>query len=205
MQSTPQDNKPFAEIIQSSVETWKAQCWEWDQAPALGTLVTTTSNDRTMYGIVYAVATGSDDPMRQPIAYKKNEAQLRSEQPQIFEFLQTICSCLPLGYQENNQWFYHLPGQPPKIHAFVSRPSAQLKKQFLADDRYLAPLFAGANQVGNIDELLLGLIKEQNQITAWDSKRFHQFFSAYTHATGVDYRHLRTLIERAQQLVNCPE
>ena len=35
-----QVSKPFAEIIESSLSSWRAQCWQWDTIPAFGSLVT---------------------------------------------------------------------------------------------------------------------------------------------------------------------
>ena len=201
MKSVPAANNAFAEIVASSLSNWKAQCWKWDQAPSMGSLVSTTSNNRTLYAIVYAVQTGSDDPMRQPIAYQKTDEQLHQEQPQIFEFLQTICSCLPLGYEENGKFFYHLPPQPPKIHTFVLNPDQEQKSRFLDKDNYLPSLISNATGLATVDELLLGLIREQCTLASWSTDRLQSFFKAYAQSAGTDYRHLRTLIERALSLV----
>ena len=69
--STP--NKPhfFAEVTESSLQTFTAQSWEWDYFPAFGSLVTVQTINRTVLGIVYAIQTGSSDPHRSPFTYKK--------------------------------------------------------------------------------------------------------------------------------------
>ncbi len=66
-------NKPFAEIIESSLQNWLAQSWEWDEFPQFGSIVTTESNNRILFGIIHQVQTGSMDPIRYPFPYKKQK------------------------------------------------------------------------------------------------------------------------------------
>ncbi len=93
-------NKPFAEVIESSLHGWLAQSWQWDTFPSFGSIVTIQGKKRTHFGIVHQIQTGSMDPVRYPFPYQKTEEELLKEQPQIFEFLKTTFSCLIIGYQE---------------------------------------------------------------------------------------------------------
>ena len=79
-------SKPFAEVIESSLHTWLAQSWQWDETPTFGSLVTVTTPKWTLFGLVATVQTGSLDSMRHPFPYKKTHEELLTEQPQIFEF-----------------------------------------------------------------------------------------------------------------------
>src|SRR5262245_17591697 len=79
----------FAEVIQSSLESFTAQCWDWNYFPHFGSLVQTESPTHIIFGTVIQVHTGSMDEARSPFPYQKTEDQLRVEQPQIFEFLKT--------------------------------------------------------------------------------------------------------------------
>ena len=81
--------KPFAEVIEGSLDFFCAQCWVWDAFPRFGSLVQAKSNEFVILGCVVTIRTGSMDPMRYPFPYQKTEKELRAEQPQIFEFLKT--------------------------------------------------------------------------------------------------------------------
>ena len=98
----------FAEIIESSLSMWTAQCWQWNHSPVFGSIVQTKTLKRTIFGIVYKIETGSIDPIRQPFIYKKTEEELLKEQPQIFEFIRTTFSCLTIGYFEDEKIFYQI-------------------------------------------------------------------------------------------------
>src|SRR5438105_1903017 len=124
------ETKAFAEIIESSLQGWVAQSWQWDYFPPFGSLVSVEQGKRTYIGLVHQVKTGSIDPVRAPFAYQKTEAELLRDQPQIFEFLKTTFSCLSLGYQEDGKLFYTLAPEPTKIHTFVKATSAPLSTQF---------------------------------------------------------------------------
>ena len=84
-------SKAFAEVIESSLGVFTAQCWQWDYFPEFGSLVQVKSGGDRILGVVIQVQTGSMDPMRYPFPYQKTEDELRKEQPQIFEFLKIIC------------------------------------------------------------------------------------------------------------------
>ena len=109
--------KPFAEVIESSLQGWLAQSWNWNCFPAFGSLVTIETKKRQLFGIVHQIQTGSMDPMRHPFPYQKTEEELLQEQPQIFEFLKTTFSCLTLGYSERERIIYLLAPEPPQIHS----------------------------------------------------------------------------------------
>src|SRR5690348_3865197 len=154
--------KYFAEVIESSLTGWIAQSWSWDTFPEFGSIVAVEGKTRTIFGIVHQVQTGSMDPVRYPFPYQKTEEELRKEQPQIFEFLKTTFSCLTLGYQENHgNITYLIAPEPPKIHSFVTPIADNLAKQFFSSHNYLHILFGMSSGIGNVDELLLAVLKQQ--------------------------------------------
>src|SRR3989304_9697313 len=169
------NNKAFAEVIESSLDGWLAQSWQWDQFPSFASLVTVAQTERTLVGIVHQVKTGSMDPMRYPFPYQKTEEELLAEQPQIFEFLKTTFSCLPLGYQERGTMHYLLAPEPPQIHSFVSPMPQDLCKQFFYNDNYLHVLFGLSSQVFNLDELLLAILKLQTELGILSEKKINSF------------------------------
>lgn len=191
----------FAEIIESSLHNWISQSWQWNQFPTFGSLVTVTTKKRTLFGIVHQIQTGSMDPTRYPFPYQKTEQELLAEQPQIFEFLKTTFSCVVVGYQEQNTIFYLVAPEPPTIHTFVSTTPLQLSKQFLSENLYLSVLFGQAGQLGNIDELLLAILKYQKSLNILPSEQLDSFIAQFSLLTGNDYRRLKLFLQRVQNIV----
>lgn len=194
-------SKPFAEVIESSLHGFVAQSWEWDSFPAFGSLVTIETEKRTLIGIVHQIQTGSMDPNRHPFPYKKTEAELRREQPQIFEFLRTTFSSLTIGYQEKAASFYMLPPEPVKIHAFVQTMSHTAAATFFANDAYLHLIFSLSNHLFNLDELLLAILKYQADLGLLTKVRMATFINQFSLLTGNDYRRLKLFLQRAEPIV----
>jgi len=190
----------FAEVIQSSLQSFTAQSWCWDYFPAFGSLVTVTTEKRTLFGIVYAVQTGSSDPGRYPFTFQKTEAELRSEQPQIFEFLQTTFSCLIVGFLENNEIVYQMGPEPAKMHAFIGHATQTEMQYFFSSCLYLHLIF-NATEIITKDELLLALLKIKKNLGLLTEQSFLEFIETLSLATGDDYRKLKILMARAHPLL----
>ena len=189
----------FAEVIESSLTGWCAQSWQWDHFARFGSLVTSTHNTYTLFGIVHQVETGSIDPSRSPFPFKKTEEELKSEQPQIFEYLRTTFSCLTVGYREKGRITYQLAPMPAKIHSFVEPAKSDLAKEFFACEHYLHLLFGASGQETNLDELLLALLCEQQALGLLSKNRLEQFAQTYSLLTGSDYRRMKLFLQRAGQ------
>ncbi len=199
---TIKDNKPFAEIIESSLHQWLAQSWQWDNFPTFGSLIAVEQKERTHIGIVCQVKTGSMDPMRYPFPYQKTEAELLEEQPQIFEFLKTTFTCISLGYYEKGKMRYSLAPKPPKIHAFVTALPADLSKQFLSSRHLLHTIFSQAHDIPNIDELLVALLDHHHHLSPLDPEKIRPFMQTYSLLIGNDYRRTKLFLQRVQQLID---
>lgn len=199
---TIKTNKPFSEIIQSSLSGWLAQSWQWDTFPSFGSLVVVQSPARTLFGVVHQIQTGSMDPVRYPFPYQKTHEELLQEQPQIFEFLKTTFSCLPLGYQEKGSIVYLIAPEPPAIHSFVSLMSTDLAKQFFYNEKYLYSLFGLSGQISYLDELLLALLKQQANLGILHENKINQFTQTFSLLIGNDYRRLKLFLQRAQTIIS---
>ncbi|MCK5632456.1 hypothetical protein KAH94_01795 [bacterium] len=195
------NNKPFSEIIDSSLHGFLAQCWQWDDFPTFGQLITVKSGKQTIFGLVHQIQTGSMDPVRYPFPYQKTEEELLREQPQIFEFLKTTFSCLTLGYMQDGKIFYLMTPKPAKIHAFVYPADTQQSKQFFSDLGYLHLLFGNSGEIFNLDELLLALIKQQKKLGIMSQEKIYTFIDQFSLLTGSDYRRLKLFLQRAQPLL----
>jgi len=195
---------PFAEIVESSLNSWKAQCWDWEVIPAYGSILTVSSESRIIVGIVHASSTGSLDQQRTVYAYKKSEELLRKEHPHIFEFLSSTFECITLGYLEGNLVRYQIAPTPPKIHAGVQVPDSDLLRTFFAREQYLHTMFANEDQLFSLDDLLLALLENLSHSGALSADRFKQFMHTFSLLTANDYRRLKLFLQRAQPLLASP-
>ena len=189
-----------AEIVESSLYTWTAQCWRWDHIPEFGSLVHVHNKKRTIYGLVHAITTGSLDSNRYPFTYQKTEEELMTEQPQIFEFLKTHITCITLGFEEHEKIIYQIPPEPPKIHAFVGPAQTQALKVFFAQPDFLHLLFQSP-EITQIDELFLGLLRHLKKHNLLTEEKVTQYLEILTLLIGNDYRRLSILIQRIESLI----
>lgn len=201
------NNKPssktnsFAEVVESNLSNWSAQCWDWKKSPTFGSLVTTSHESLKIFGIVYSIQTGSMDPVRQPIAYQKTEEELLTEQPQIFEFLQTVFTSITIGYEEKNKIFYHLAQKPPKIHAFVQNASDDEYKLFFENEQFLHLLFNMSSQIFNLDELLLALLKQLATKNLLHQQNLNSFIENFAMLRKNDYQTVKIFLQRTERLL----
>jgi len=195
------ESKPFAEVIESSLQGWLAQSWQWNDFPAFGSLVVIETKKRKLFGIVHQIQTGSMEPMRHPFPYQKTEEELLEEQPQIFEFLKTTFSCLTMGYYEQGKIVYLLAPEPPQIHSFVMLADRELCIKFFSNAQYMHLIFNAASQLFNLDELLLALLKYQAVLGVLNYDKLSQFLESFSLLTGNDYRHLKLFLQRIEQNV----
>lgn len=191
--------KPFGEVIQSSLQSILGQSWQWNHMPAFGSLIAIQGSKRTIFGLIYQLETGSMDSGRYPFPYQKTHEELLAEQPQIFEFLKTTFTCLPLGYQEKGQIYYLTPPEPALIHSFIASISAESTREFFAKNTYLHTLFTA--NLPNFDDLLLAILKQQKELNILHEKKINEFIHTFSLLTGNDYRRLKLFLQRAQTLI----
>lgn len=192
----------FAEVIESSLHGWLAQSWQWNSFPTFGSIMMIETKKRTLFGVVHQVQTGSMEPVRYPFPYQKTEEELLREQPQIFEFLKTTFNCICIGYQEKGKIYYLAAPEPPQIHTFVSPMPLDLAKQFFYSPTYLHLLFGQSNQIFNLDELLLAILKQQSELGILTENKVQGFISNFSLLTGNDYRRLKLFLQRAENVIS---
>ena len=195
-----ENSKPFAEIIESNLQSFLGQCWQWNNCPNFGSLMCVETKQRTIFAVVSQIQTGSMDPVRYPFPYQKTHEELLAEQPQIFAFLKTSFTCLNLGYQEKTKIYSLLPAQPPAIHSFIRSANPEESKIFFSNNRYLHLLFAGS--VPCLDELLLALLKQQAELNLLKNGHLQDFIATFSLLSGNDYRRLKLFFSRAESLVS---
>ncbi len=194
--------KPFGEIVDSTLTTFKTQCWQWDTVPAFGSIMVTTNSNVHIFGIVAHIQTGSNDPGRYPFAYQKTEEELKREQPQIFALLETLVSCVILGYQKQNECYYQLPEYTAKIHGFVRPATIEEIQSFFSNPLYLHVLFSNTALPVSTDELLLGLLTQLIANNAITESHLYEFIHTFSALSKSDYCRLKLFLQRVQTLVD---
>lgn len=202
----PNKHQYFAEIIESSLWDCTAQSWQFNQAPAYGSLLVIEDQATKYFGLVCQISTGSLDAVRLPVAYQKTEQELQQDLPQIFEFLKTTFTCLLVGYQAQknsiaSQIIYTAPEIPPKIHMFVRAATELEWELFFNSYQFLHLLFSRANQMNNqIDELLLAVF--QRAKTRLDlANKLDEFTELFALLVGRDYQRLRLFFGRLELIL----
>jgi hypothetical protein len=193
----------FAEVVESNLHSFTAQCWKWDNFARYGSLVQVESDGNDILGCVTQVQTGSIDPARYPFTYQKTEQELLNEQPQIFEFLRTVFNVQILGYvdKKQNKICYLLPSTPCKIHSFVKECSCDVIQKFFKEPLYLHVLFSSPNQNSNPDELLLAILNGLAYEKILTQTLLDDFCQTFSLLTGNDYRRLKLFLKRVEKTV----
>lgn len=193
--------KPYAEVIATSISTWKAHCWDRHLVPAYGSLAIIQTGERTLFGLIYEIDAASLDEQRTVWAFGKDPQSLAQDQPQIFEFLKTTIHCLTLGYNQQNQCYYQLAPEPPKLHDFVHQPTREQLTEFFAKEHYLHTLFSYEKNLFSLDDLLLALIRFRAEQKLLNKMQFASFVDTFSLLTANDYRRLKLFLQRAQPLI----
>lgn len=191
-------NKPFAEVIESSLHQFQAQSWQHDQLPTYGALLQAQHAQGAIIGLVYQVETGSMDGNRYPFPFQKSQEQLKKEQPQIFEFLRSTFSCITLACASKGEIKVGAPALPAPMHAFVSPIATELRARLCASPKLLPRIFTLSTYIENIDELLIAFL-EQNIQMRDSSATYQRFLQEYSLLIGNDYRRLKLFADRLMQ------
>lgn len=120
--------------------------------------IPTEAYEGTLYALVYAASTGSIEPGRRPSAYGLTEAELRLEQPQIFELLATEFSAMHAGFIQDGKFRSYLPPRPARLHAQVTECSREEARMLTNSTDLLRSLLTAA-LINNADELIAAFLR----------------------------------------------
>jgi hypothetical protein len=216
----------FAEVIASSLTTFDAQCWQWDNFPQFGELVHVNAGDRTIFGLVVNTTTGSSEQGRTPHPYQKTETELREQQPHIFAFLKTIFTVQIVGYREKTEFSdrtksgsqiksgtsgqsetssgqtkYLIPPTPCKIHAFVRHTHPAQSEVVLVNHDFLQLLFAFSSAIPSLDELLLVVLHNRAHAGTLTQDTLQEMSQEFSLHIGNDYRRLKRFLRRLEVIL----
>ena len=139
----------LGEVIETSSTYFVAQCYSLGQAPPLGSLVKTASDELDIYGVVSYAATLPIDPGRRPLARGRDlssPAQLLQENPQLPLLFRTDFRATVVGFKQGEDIQRVLPPVPAPIHGFVYLCAPAEVSRFTAALAFL-PLLLGPGEV----------------------------------------------------------
>jgi len=114
-------HQPFGEIIESSLKSLRILCWDTQNVPTFGSIISFSYNNLTVFALITQMVTESQDTQRTPFAFKKTPAELALQQPQIFAFIQTVCTVSVIWHIQHTNAFESsltIP-TPPPLHTWA--------------------------------------------------------------------------------------
>ena len=153
--------EPVGEVIDTSVADFVAQACTFDVAPPFGGFVKVTVPERTIYGIVYAIHSGSIEPGGRPVLRGREGMRDRAiydQNPDLEQLLRTEFSALIVGYEERGSLRLYLPPSPPSLHWSVVACEASEVVRLTQRLDYLRTILAATHDVP-VDALLAANIR----------------------------------------------
>jgi len=111
--------QPIGEVVDTSVADFVAQACQFGKAPHFGSMVRVTVPERTIYGVVYAIHSGSLEPGGRPVLRGRDGLRDRAiydANPDLEQLLRTEFSALIVGFEERGALRMYLPPSPPPLH-----------------------------------------------------------------------------------------
>ena len=115
--------EPVGEIVDTSLVTFTAQACKLEVAPPFGSFVKVTAPERTVYGVVYAIHTGSLEPGGRPVLRGRDgmrDREIFDQNPDLAHLLRTEFAALIVGFREGSALRSYLPPNPPPLHWSVA-------------------------------------------------------------------------------------
>lgn len=121
--ASPPTAEPVGEIVDTSVAELTAQACVLNVAPPFGGFVKVIVPERTVYGVVYAIHTGSLEPGGRPVLRGRDgmrDGAIFEQNPDLEQLLRTEFSALVIGFEERGATRHamraYLPPSPPPLH-----------------------------------------------------------------------------------------
>jgi hypothetical protein len=148
----------LGEIVEASTTRLRAVAPRTFEAPAFGSFVRTSDNERVVYGVVSHVEHASIDPSRRAIPLGRTWDELRREQPQVLELLTTEFEAICVAFAEDGSAIHaYLPPIPPRVHDFVEGCAADEINALTEDLSFIRTL--GASGLPIVGELIAAAIR----------------------------------------------
>jgi hypothetical protein len=155
----------IGEVIEASSTEFRAQCYQLNQTPSLGSLVKVRSMPLEIYGVVYDIENHSLDVGRRPIArgeHEETEEGIFQANPQLSKLLCTDFNALVLGHKHANDIAHWLPPKPAYVHSFAYVCSIDEVRDFTQSLDFLG-LIVAANLPTPADEVAAACLRYSSQ------------------------------------------
>ena len=150
----------IGEVVNASTSFLSVQCHVLYEAPDLGALVCTGS-DNTVYGVVAEVSTRSIDPGRRPMVMGQDQESIEAvykQNPQLSRLLTTEFQVIVVGHRDNEGELQRfLAPVPPRIHELVYACQGSEIIEIAASLEMLPALLS--SPVGSPDELTAAFLR----------------------------------------------
>ncbi|HVE90910.1 MAG TPA: hypothetical protein VNE62_01225 [Actinomycetota bacterium] len=146
------------EIVEASTTRFRAVAPEAFVPPAFGSFVKAVSGARTVFAVVAHVEHASLDPSRRAIPLGRTWEELRREQPQVIDLLQTEFDALCVAFRDGDGPVApYLPPVPPRVHDFVAVCESAEIRALTSDLSFVRTL--GSSGLGVAGELVAAAIR----------------------------------------------
>ena len=136
-------NARAGEVTDASTNAFTAQCYEGEDPPPLGSLVTTVDGEVEIFGVVFHAATTGLDRSRPVMALgedSETEDDLHARHPQLTQLLRTEFSAIVVGHRVAGAIAYVLPPRPARLHGFVHVAELETLRAFTRSLHFIANL-----------------------------------------------------------------
>lgn len=181
------------EVIESTTRTYVALSPYVGQSPSFGTFVKTDTQP-VVYGVVCEIITESREPGRRASALGMPLEELRREQPQIFEILQTEFHVLTVAHSQNGKMRFSLSPVPPSIHSFVYECTDEEVSGLCSEDFYLHTIASAPNVP--VDELLVASLGFAQEARSEDTDYIVRMGKSLVRIFKDDYERLSAVMRR---------
>jgi hypothetical protein len=208
--SVPEVAKGFGEVVETSLTTYMAQCFELDRPPPFGGLVRVNDREKrcVIYGVVYHIATGGIDPTRRAAVRTPSNANATDEQvydanPQLSRLLKTEFGVVVLGCRrispdgEIGRIQYIFPDYPPPLHFSVHICDDAELIEFTEQPHFLRTLINSAQ--APVEELTAALLRRGTEAREETGREWLvDTGRALARLLKEDYDKLRTILEKCE-------
>jgi hypothetical protein len=186
----------FAEVVESTLQTFSGCCWKWNVAPEFGSLIKVQQQEKLIYAVVYDIKTTTLDPMREVHVYQKTEEEMRKEYPHLFDFLKTTFQALVIGYLDQNQCKYQRPKTPVKLYSFIEHPEQNELQAFFSHVKSMSLILNPGIIIEQYEDLLCSIIETQKKLHILSQDRLTSIMTQYAFSTNASYRQLKHFFDR---------
>ena len=187
------------EIVETCSTGFVAQAYDHRSVPPFGALLCSTVERRTIYAVVYQVATTGIDPGSWPVV--RGHTGLRDQaiydaNPDLAQVLRTDVSALIVGFHDGPMLLQVLPPDPPPLHWTVYECDAEICRAFGADTAYLRSLVDAVQAPS--DELIGAHVRLMDSYAGAGDAYLPRAGRELAELLRSDYQRLRSIIERVR-------